>query len=262
MIVGRERLFRDRGLTSRRTWPASARSGSARAAPSCWSAGTARPAARSRSPTPSSRRPPGRSPGCARLGLRTVLLTGDSEAVARAIAAETGVDEVIAGALPGDKVAVDPRPAGRRAGRVAMVGDGVNDGPALAAADLGLALGSGTDVAISAADLILLRDDLRRWSRGDQPGPRHPGDDPAQPGLGVRLQHRGDPARRGRVPQPADRRGGDGAVVGVRRGQQRPAAAVRDRGPARPQPASRRASPRFRRGRHRAGPRKEVPCPG
>ena len=93
------------------------------------------------------------------LGLRTVLLTGDSETVARAIAAEAGIDEVIAGALPGDKAAVVARlqAQGRR---VAMAGDGINDAPALAQADLGLALGSGTDVAISAADLILLRDDL------------------------------------------------------------------------------------------------------
>jgi len=93
------------------------------------------------------------------LGLHTVLLTGDSRAAAAAIGAEAGVDEVIAGALPDEKVAVirDLQAQGRR---VAMAGDGVNDGPALAAADLGLALGSGTDVAISAADLLLLRDDL------------------------------------------------------------------------------------------------------
>jgi Cu+-exporting ATPase len=93
------------------------------------------------------------------LGLRTVLLTGDSQAVAEAVAAEIGADEVIAGALPDQKVAVirDLQARGRR---VAMAGDGVNDGPALAAADLGLALGTGTDVAMSAADLILLRDDL------------------------------------------------------------------------------------------------------
>ncbi|MGA8454645.1 MAG: heavy metal translocating P-type ATPase, partial [Streptosporangiaceae bacterium] len=94
-----------------------------------------------------------------RLGLRTVLLTGDSEATAEAVAAVVGTDEVIATALPDRKVAVI---AGLQADghRVAMVGDGVNDGPALAAADLGLALGTGTDVAITAADLILLRDDL------------------------------------------------------------------------------------------------------
>ncbi len=97
--------------------------------------------------------------GLRRLGLRTVLVTGDAEAAAVAIGAEAGVDEVIAGALPADKAAVVGRlqAQGRR---VAMAGDGINDGPALAAADLGLALGSGTDVAISAADLILLRDDL------------------------------------------------------------------------------------------------------
>jgi P-type Cu+ transporter len=94
-----------------------------------------------------------------RLGLRTVLLTGDSAATAHAVAAQAGVDEVIAEALPGRKAAVigDLRARGRV---VAMVGDGVNDGPALAAASLGLALGTGTDVAISAADVILLRDDL------------------------------------------------------------------------------------------------------
>ena len=88
-----------------------------------------------------------------------MLLTGDSEAVAQAVAAQTGVDEVIAGALPDRKVAVI-RELQARGRRVAMAGDGVNDGPALAAADLGLALGTGTDVALSAADLIVLRDDL------------------------------------------------------------------------------------------------------
>jgi len=93
------------------------------------------------------------------LGLRPVLLTGDNAATADAVAAAAGIDEVISGALPAAKAQVvtglqaDGRP-------VAMVGDGVNDAPALAAAQLGLALGSGTDVAICAADMILLRDDL------------------------------------------------------------------------------------------------------
>jgi P-type Cu+ transporter len=97
--------------------------------------------------------------GLQRLGLHTVLLTGDAAPVAAAVGAEAGVDEVIADALPADKAAVVRRlqAQGRR---VAMAGDGINDGPALATADLGMALGSGTDVAISAADLILLRDDL------------------------------------------------------------------------------------------------------
>jgi P-type Cu+ transporter len=94
-----------------------------------------------------------------RLGLRTVLLTGDGQATARAVAAQAGIDEVIAGALPGHKVAV-LRDLQARGHRVAMVGDGINDGPALAAADLGLALGTGTAVAMTAADLIVLRDDL------------------------------------------------------------------------------------------------------
>jgi heavy metal translocating P-type ATPase len=95
-----------------------------------------------------------------RLGLHPVLLTGDNEATARAVAAEAGIDEVIAGTLPAGKAAVITR-LQAQGHQVAMVGDGVNDAPALAAADLGLALGTGTDVAISAADLILLSDDLR-----------------------------------------------------------------------------------------------------
>ena len=94
-----------------------------------------------------------------RLGLRTILLTGDSAVVAAAIAGQIGVDDVIAGALPAGKADVVRR-LQAQGQRVAMAGDGINDGPALAAADLGLALGSGADVAIGAADLILLRDDL------------------------------------------------------------------------------------------------------
>jgi Cu+-exporting ATPase len=94
------------------------------------------------------------------LGLHPVLLTGDNEATARAVAAAAGIDEVIAGTLPAQKAAVITG-LQARGRRVAMVGDGINDAPALAAANLGLALGSGTDVAICAADLILLRDDLR-----------------------------------------------------------------------------------------------------
>jgi Cu+-exporting ATPase len=93
-----------------------------------------------------------------RLGLTPVLLTGDTEATARAVAAEVGIDEVIAEVLPADKVEVVRRL--QADGRVvAMVGDGVNDAAALAAADLGLAMGTGTDVAIEASDITLVRGD-------------------------------------------------------------------------------------------------------
>jgi Cu+-exporting ATPase len=94
------------------------------------------------------------------LGLRPVLLTGDTAGAARAIAAEAGIDEVVAEVLPEGKVDVVKRLQAE--GRVvAMVGDGVNDAAALAQADLGLAMGTGTDAAIEASDLTLVRGDLR-----------------------------------------------------------------------------------------------------
>ncbi len=94
------------------------------------------------------------------LGLTPILLTGDNEATARTVAAQVGIDEVIAGVLPAEKVDVVKRL--QADGKVvAMVGDGVNDAAALAQADLGLAMGSGADVAIEASDLTLVRDDLR-----------------------------------------------------------------------------------------------------
>jgi Cu+-exporting ATPase len=98
------------------------------------------------------------------LGLEPILLTGDSPTVARAIAAEVGIDRVIAGVLPEGKVDEVKRLQAEGRG-VAMVGDGVNDAAALAAADLGIAMGTGSDAAIEASDITLVRGDLR--SAGD-----------------------------------------------------------------------------------------------
>ncbi|MGB3675699.1 MAG: cation-translocating P-type ATPase [Candidatus Nanopelagicales bacterium] len=94
------------------------------------------------------------------LGLRCVLLTGDNATTAQAVADEVGIDEVYAAAMPDEKSARIAQL--RKEGRVvAMVGDGINDAPALAKADLGIAVGSGTDAAINAAAVIIMRDDLR-----------------------------------------------------------------------------------------------------
>ena len=94
------------------------------------------------------------------LGLTPVLLTGDGEEAARRVAAEVGIERVLAGVYPDGKVA-EIRRLQEEGEVVAMIGDGVNDAPALAQADLGLAIGTGTDVAIEASDLTLVSGDLR-----------------------------------------------------------------------------------------------------
>ena len=92
------------------------------------------------------------------MGIRVVMLTGDNERTARAIGRQAGVDEVVAGVLPDGKEQVIRRL--KEQGKVAMVGDGINDAPALTRADIGIAIGAGADVAIDAADVVLMKSRL------------------------------------------------------------------------------------------------------
>ena len=92
------------------------------------------------------------------MGIRVVMLTGDNEVTAKAIAKIAGVDEVVAGVLPDGKVSVVEEL--KKSGKVVMVGDGINDAPALTSADIGIAIGRGTDVAIDAADVVLMKNTL------------------------------------------------------------------------------------------------------
>ena len=159
------------------------------------------------------------------LGLTTIMVTGDRRETADAVARDVGIDRVVADVLPGQKVDVvrELQEAGHR---VAVVGDGVNDAPALAQADLGIAIGTGTDVAIEASDLTLVSGDLRAAADAIALVAADPVDDQGQPVLGVRLQRRRHPVGRGRAPEPGDRRGRDGVLQRVRGEQLAPLAAI------------------------------------
>ena len=133
------------------------------------------------------------------------MVTGDREDAARSgRRRRSGIDDVVAEVLPGQKVDV-VRGFQREGRRVAVVGDGVNDAPALAQADLGIAIGTGTDVAIEASDLTLVSGDLRGAADAIALSRRTLATIKGQPVLGVRLQRRRDPAGRARAAQPGDR---------------------------------------------------------